>query len=87
MPYVVFADRRATSTPVSDMVALRSKLLKIHGFNLQKILDTPLAPLIRFRQKKFLTVRILRWNYSPLKKRPPELPGGLFVCQERSTFG
>ena len=28
----------------------------------------------------------LRWNYSPLKKRLPKLPGGLFVCEQFSVL-
>jgi hypothetical protein len=62
------------------------KLLKNKVFEFQKSLDTPLARLIRFRQYKFLTEESSVWNYSPLKKRPPELPGGLFVSALTSSL-
>ena len=47
------------------------KLLKIKTFISEKSLDTPVFALIRFRQKVLTEFQSLRWNYSPLKKRPP----------------
>ena len=46
-------------------------LLIIKTFISEKSLDTPVFRLIRFRQKVLTDFLSLRWNYSPLKKRPP----------------
>ena len=47
------------------------KTLKTKTFISQNSLDTPVFRLIRFRQKVLTEFLSLRWNYSPLKKRPP----------------
>ena len=47
------------------------KPLKLKTFISEKSLDTPVFALIRFRQKVLTEFQSLRWNYSPLKKRPP----------------
>jgi hypothetical protein len=52
--------------------------LIIRPFKSQIFLDTSVLSLIRFPQNVLMDFN-LRWNYSPLKKRPPKLPGGLFV--------
>jgi len=59
-------------------VNLFSKSLKIKPFICEKLLDTPLFRLIRFRQK-VLTVKPPLELFS-LERKGRLLPGGLFVC-------
>ena len=47
------------------------KQLKLKAFIYENSLDTPVFGLIRFPQKVLTESQSLRWNYSPLKKRPP----------------
>jgi hypothetical protein len=61
------------------------KLLIIRLFKSQIFLDTSVLRLIRFPQKVLMDFN-LRWNYSPLKKRLPKLPGGLFVWEPVSQL-
>jgi hypothetical protein len=56
------------------------KSLKLKTFKYQKSLDTSVFRLIRFRQK-VLAEFSLRWNYSPLKKRPPIVAGRPFCLR------
>jgi len=56
-----------------------AKLLKTKAFIIEKFLDTAFPCPIRFRQKVLMAFLELRWNYSPLKEKAVQLPGGLFV--------
>jgi hypothetical protein len=61
-------------------------LLKIKAFILEKFLDTAFQRLIRFFPESSDGVLNLRWNYSPLKERPPSCRAAFLLFLARAQI-